>query len=118
MSATFSRAVRRFPVSSRLLTSRSVNFTRHHTGRQIFLAPFELQCQIQLQYRTYATQNNKDNKNKDSSSKETKQPEKKDENKLEGDAPRPPPEQGGFRHFFSKYGAGKEAKDNKEKKEF
>jgi AFG3 family protein len=118
MSATLSRAVRRLPVSSRLLTSRSTNFTLHHTGLPICLAPYRLQCQIQLQYRMYATQNNKDNNNKNSPSKETKQPEKKEENKNERETPGPPPEQGGFRHFFNKYGGGKEAKDNKEKKEF
>src|SRR5579862_381545 len=103
MSATLSCAVRRLPVSSRLLASRS-NFLFHHPANQpICLTTYGFQCQALPLYRMYANQsNNNHNGNKSPEKKEDKKPEKSDEkNKVESNSK--VSEVDGFRHFFNKH---------------
>ena len=81
-----------------------------------------MRCQTLQLYRAYASQsdNNNNNENKSPDKKEEKKPEKSVEKKLESNSKAS--EVNGFRHFFNKYrgekdGSGKEAKDDKEKKD-
>lgn len=112
MSVTLSRAVRRLPLSQRLLSTSAVPSYRWE--RPVWLTGYCIRYRLQLCQRNYATGNN-NGKKKDN--KEEKQPAR-DETKDVDSEKSTDAESNRFRHFFNKHGEkdGKQ-RDTKESKD-